>query len=111
MSFSYSQRKFISSPIFFVAIGYVAAVASLLAQDAVVRGDLIPGSNTSNLLANTIVPLTFLGPAIGVVLGVYYLLKGARLVECVLGLLASSPILLLWALAFVRWVRYGMLAA
>jgi len=107
----HNLRKLFSSPILFVALGYVAAIASLLAQDAVLRGDLIPGSTTSDLLATTIVPLTFVGPVIGVGLGARHLLNQRRLGESVLGLLASSPLLLLWALALVRWIRYGMLAA
>jgi hypothetical protein len=111
MNLPHILRKLFSSPILFVALGYLAAIASLLAQDAVLRGDLIPGSTSSDLLAVTIVPLTFFGPAIGAGLGVRNVLIRRRLGESALGLLASSPLLLLWALALVRSIRYGMLAA
>ena len=55
-----------TSPITYAGAGYLAALGSLLAQDAVIRGDLVPGSIVSNTLAGILIPLTALGPAVGI---------------------------------------------
>ena len=99
-----------TSPITYAGAGYLAALGSLLAQDAVIRGDLVPGSITSNTLACLLIPPTALGPAVGALLGFRYFRRGIRLTESVLGMIGAAPLLALWALVLIRVFKHHLLA-
>ena len=99
-----------TSPITYAGAGYLAALGSLLAQDAVIRGDLVPGSIVSNTLAGILIPLTALGPAVGALLGVRYFRRDMRLTESILGMVGAAPLLALWALVLIRLFKHHVLA-
>ena len=103
-------KALLSSPILYAAAGYLALYLTSFAQEAVMRGSLIPGSFASNGLAIVLMSSAFFGPLVALVMGVRYLIRKERLGESFVAILASIPLLLLWCAAASRSLR-GLFAA
>ena len=99
----------LSSPIVFVGAGYLALCMAGYAQDAVLRGTLVPGSIVSNGLALILMSIAFFGPVMGLFCGLRNIIGRKRLVESIVAVFCSIPFLLLWYAAASRSLS-GILA-
>ena len=102
MGFPVKFNNIFSSPIAYVTAAYLAALLALQAQEAVVRGLLIPGTIESNALGILLMSLMAIGPIAGVVLALWHIFHKVRLIESVLALIVAIPLLLIWAAAVSR---------
>lgn len=81
---SVNFKKIFSSPITYVAAGYLAAEMCQKASDAVTAGRLIPGTIQSDALGMVLIPMMAIGPITGVSLAVWHSIHRVRLMESIL---------------------------